>query len=103
MQEHIPDNDIVLEDHKPNGEEWFAPWKVVKPKQSEKVVWLEDTSRWLKISNIFTMSSEELYDVYEKLQPFLEAELARLRALPPVTFDRITIPKINRVYPKLLS
>ncbi len=101
MQEHIPDNEIVLEDH---NEEGHIPWKVVRFKQTEKVIWLQDAHHYLRVTSedFFSFSSEQLYDLYNRLQPLLEAELERRRKLPPPVFDKITIPKINRIYPQLL-
>jgi hypothetical protein len=100
MKEIIPDNEIVLEDHP--ATEGGIPWKVVRSKEPEKYVWLWETERWLKITDIFTMTSEELYDIYNRLIPYQEKEAERIRNLPKPKFDRITIPKINQIFPKLL-
>lgn len=103
MKEIIPDNEIVLEEHKPQEGEFFIPWKVVRSKQPEKYVWLRDTERWLKITEIFTMTSEALYEIYDQLQPFIEKERERIRNLPKANFSKISIPKINQLFPKLLG
>lgn len=97
MKEIIPDNEIVLEEHKGSPTVRF-----VKLKQPEKYVWLRDTERWLKITDIFTMTSEELYDIYDRLIPYQEKEAERIRNLPRSNFSKISIPKINQVWPKLL-
>jgi tRNA U34 5-methylaminomethyl-2-thiouridine-forming methyltransferase MnmC len=97
MREHIPDNEIVLQ-------ELSERCKVVKSKQQEKVIWLGDAHRYLKITSydFFKLSSDELYELHEKLQPYLDAELERRRQLPPAKFEKISLPKINKPYPKLL-
>ena len=100
MHEVIPDNEIVLEDH-PGVPGVNIPWKIVKSKQKEKRIWLRETERWLGITEIFTMTSKELYEIYDKLQPFIQKERERRRNLPPPIYDKISLPQINRVYPML--
>jgi len=104
MKEHIPDNEIVLEDHP--ASECGIPWKVVRSKQEEKHVWLRETERLLKVTEIFTMTSEELYAIYDQIQPLLKAEheqwLEKNKDRPPVQFTKISIPKINKIWPKLI-
>lgn len=96
MKEIIPDNEIVLEEHGTSPKVKF-----VKTKQPEKYVWLRETEHWLKITDIFTMTSEELYDIHDRLIPYREKEAERIRNLPKPKFDKITIPKIKQQYPKL--
>lgn len=93
MRECILGNDVL--DDTP------TPLKILSSKEPAKRIWLNDAYRYLKIENIFTMSSEELYDLYDKLQPYIEKHLEWLRSQPTRKFDRITIPKINREWPKL--
>ena len=93
MMEFIPDNETVLEDHSDES----IPWQIVNTSQPAKHVWLQDTRRWLGITTeIFTMTSEELYGIYDKLQPFMEAEAERILA----NFSKISIPKIKAIYPQ---
>lgn len=94
MREIIPDNEIVLEEYNEG-----IPTRFIKLKQPEKYIWLRDTERWLQIIEIFTMTSEELYLIYGRLQPFMEAERERIRNLPGRTYDKISIPKVNKEYP----
>lgn len=101
MKENIPDNEIILEKHQPKENEYFIPWKIVNHKQSEKYVWLREAERWLGVTDIFTMTSEELYAIYDQLQPHIEKHLEWLRSQPVPKYDKITIPKINRGFPKL--
>jgi hypothetical protein len=94
MREYIPDNEVVLEELSKNV-------KIVKTKQKEKYVWLRHTERWLGVTEIFKMSSQELYEIYDKLQPFIEKERERVRNLPRREYKKISLPKINREYPPL--
>lgn len=107
MQEHIPDNVIVVEDHTKDAGKYCIPWSIVRHKQEEKVIWAKDSHRFLNVFNIFHMTSEELYDLYDKLEPFLKAEreelLRRYKEQGPAQFTKITLPKINKVWPKLFG
>lgn len=99
FQESIPDNKVVTEDHSDEP----IPWQVVHDKQPEKQIWLCDTSRLLGITDLSRTTSEELYEIHYKLQPLLKAEFEKWKEnQKPVEFKRITIPKINKFYPKLL-
>lgn len=97
MKECIPDNEIVLEEHK----DWGIPTRFVKHKVQEKYLWVRDTERWLQITDIWSLTSEELYEIYDRLQPFKEKHLEWLRNQPKPEFKKLTIPLVNRVYPKL--
>lgn len=99
--EHIPDNEIVREDH-PNDP---IPWKVVSSKKPVRHIWHKDAEHFLNI-DIFAVeadSDEFLDGVYEKLVPLLQEQYEKMQAYydaHPIKFDKITIPKINRLYPK---
>ena len=84
-------------------------------RRKEKVIYLEDVARLLKDKlpeaektfrflrkNNFAGECKELDEIYAQLQPLLEAELAeRRKNYKPAKFDRISIPKVNRVFPHL--
>lgn len=67
----------------------------------DKLQEAEEAFRSLRAKQ-FAGQCEKLDAIYEQLQPLLEAEHAeRMKNYKPVKFDKITIPKINRMYPPL--
>lgn len=60
-----------------------------------------------KINTRFKYTNEELDEIYIQLEPLLAArKIARLKYLeehPPKNFTHITIPKINRIFPTLIT
>lgn len=94
--EHIPDNKVIVEDH-PDAD---IPWSVVHSKVIERHIYLYDAHRLLNI-DIFKEDIDP-EDIYSRLQPLLKAEAEeRIKNYKPIQFTKITIPKINRPFPKL--
>lgn len=67
-------------------------------KDDEKVIFLRDTKRFLKITDL---NGVDLDKLYVKLQPLKEAWLEKRRQEPRHELKSIRIPIINREYPKL--
>lgn len=100
LREYIPDNEIVLEDHTQEKEKYVIPWKVVRHKVQERVIWYYECQRILGLDCFAVGFNAE--EAYEKLQPILEEERQeRIKNYKPIEFKTFTIPKINRTYPPL--
>lgn len=99
MQEVIPDNFIVTEDHsaplKAGG--FHIPWKVGHNKVEPRIIYADDAQHFLGI-NIFAVGVN-LDGVYESLIPLLrkqaEERRAVLEARGPLKFERFVIPNIK--------
>jgi len=97
LREVIPDNEIVIEDH--SGED--IPWRVVRSKVEEREIFWGDCHRLLG-EDCFAVGFDP-ESAYERLKPLLAKEREeRLANYKPAKFDRITIPKINKLYPESL-
>lgn len=93
-REHISDNEIVLKECSPQV-------SYVKEEQQPKYIWLRETERWLGITDLSGKTSEELYQIWERLQPYREKHQEWLKSQPVPKYDKIILPKVNREYPKL--
>lgn len=94
LQEVIPDNQIVIEDHSDE----FPPWKVVRSRVEEREIWWGDCKRLLGEDCFAPGFDPE--SAYERLKPLLMQEHEeRLANYKPVKFEKITIPRINKMYP----
>lgn len=111
------------------ADEWHIPWSIkTEPdpetgwhyvhscfgrcdwgyQNGERTMWTSDVKQLLDL-DLFSIPEDQtakLEEIYTQLQPLLEKQAEERRAYyeaHPLKFDRITIPKIKKMYPKLLD
>lgn len=100
LQEVIPDNFVTTAEGGPTAENpHVIPYRIGYSRQPERVLYARDVWHFLR-EDLFTRGVDP-EDVYTRLQPLLAAEQQRVAALPPICFDRITIPRVRQAIPPL--
>ncbi len=97
---HSKGVETVHEDH-PGVPGHRIPYRVVT-ETGGRTLYAKDVKRLLQ-KNLFQVDASELDDLYLALQPLLEAERQKRAALPPVKFDRITIPRFTKEVPPMFD